>query len=978
MFSPDELNQITSAEEFLRDLGSVRQALVSVRLRQTLLLDNAAFLRLRYFTACVEASASTWSSDVVSESRNLLRTSAEIAEACSRRADSASDARTLRIRAAALYELADLPAMARAALGTADLPSETLRAFGSDSALPSDLPPGILEAASLDDARRLDSYLDGSTDQYVPASLQVAANLSRYFASDSTVGATRALGSALSRRSSRALRTMVGVEEARKLAAIDFPRVLLPSQVAAVHAGLLDIGFDAWGFAAPTGTGKTFISRLLCYSSLGGDRKAAVMYIVPTKALVYEVSNDLKRSLEHFGYEVLSVSARLSLPTADERTALERANVVVLTPEKADLLARLDDPFLARVRLLVVDEAHHIEAATRGILLEFYLIRIVNLFKTRPRIVFLSAVAPNISQLTAWVGRNTNNLVYRHRSTRMRPGVFGLSANGGKRSGIVRYADGTSAIVMDGDAPKEPQDQLLRLVRALEAAGPVLVVAKSKRESEKLAKAYTAYEGGLEDLNIESLDRLDSRLEREMYAEVPLRSAIRDGVAYHHAGLPPRVRRSLEDAIRDRKIRVVFATTTLAQGVNFPFSTVVLQSLKFKTGPSKGRGSETEVLQPREFWNIAGRAGRPGMDREGQVILFGPSLGMSGDELHPYLDPEFGGLPPVRSALGGLVEALLDDESRGDYSLSDLESIKIPEQASRRVRGGINLVRIALVHQAARSGSLDHAEFLKASFASRTLDDTKLMVLARVFAVQERVVAKVLARERMLDALTISKLGLSLETLYELYEYVQQQEDWQLRSFESVMFGGEANIPKAVYVIGPIAKRMAELDGRTLGGHYSDAAESWLSGEPLSVTWGRRRSKSKDSMEDLIQVIHGRLQYILPWGISAFDRLVAIEADARGVRYNGQIALLAQLVDEGVPSVSAMKLIESDVERVDATRLYKAYKYDRTKGDLDIVRWFATRKWSEVSSIVRGSDRRRLDYDLESIHASLLSGLATP
>ncbi len=68
-------------------------------------------------------------------------------------------------------------------------------------------------------------------------------------------------------------------------------------------------------------------------------------------------------------------------------------------------------------------------------------------------------------------------------------------------------------------------------------------------------------------------------MERELHAEIPLREYISKGVVYHHAGLPSRVRAAVEQVIAERKVNIVCATTTLAEGVNFPFSTVIVQSL---------------------------------------------------------------------------------------------------------------------------------------------------------------------------------------------------------------------------------------------------------------------------------------------------------------------------------------------------------------------------------------------------------------
>ena len=113
--------------------------------------------------------------------------------------------------------------------------------------------------------------------------------------------------------------------------------------------------------------------------------------------------------------------------------------MLVLTPEKADLLVRLSAESFQRTRLAIVDEAHHIESGTRGALLEMYLWRLKNLIPRHARFVFLSAVAPNIEQLTEWLGAPSRTVFYRSRPTRMRVGVYRTGRVGARRAGWIDY-----------------------------------------------------------------------------------------------------------------------------------------------------------------------------------------------------------------------------------------------------------------------------------------------------------------------------------------------------------------------------------------------------------------------------------------------------------------------------------------------------------------------------------------------------------
>ena len=245
----------------------------------------------------------------------------------------------------------------------------------------------------------------------------------------------------------------------------------------------------------------------------------------------------------------------------------------------------------------------------------------------------------------------------------------------------------------------------------------------------------------------EAMSRLDSRLERELYPEVLLRSLLRNRIAYHHAGLPPRVRVALEDAIRAGYIDYVFATTTLAEGVNFPFATVVVQSLALREAPQLGRPSRYQPVTPRVFWNLAGRAGRPGYDKEGQVILFEPSLGLEKISfvLNDYLNPEMTATQPVRSAIVQAVKEIAECQRAGELTLADLAGRVLPPKASRGIQGAVNLLRVSLIHAKASGIHASPEEILEGTFAARFLDAGLLRIASELFLEQDAVVDEFLS-----------------------------------------------------------------------------------------------------------------------------------------------------------------------------------------------------------------------------------------
>ncbi len=353
--------------------------------------------------------------------------------------------------------------------------------------------------------------------------------------------------------------------------------------------------------------------------------------------------------------------------------------------------------------------------------------------------------------------------------------------------------------------------------------------------------------------------RLDSRLEREMYAEVKMRELIRFGVGYHHAGLPPRVREAVEAAITEGLITVVIATTTLADGVNFPFSTVIVQSLAAKDPTFEtGRPMSWRVFTPRKFWNIAGRAGRPGSDHEGQVILYEPSLMLEhAGSIDPYLQPGIREIPPVTSALAAGLSDLRAQVQTGEVSLADLRKAELPEKLPKRTRGVVNLLRVGLAHARATGSQAPGDSYFDATFASRT-----------------------------------------------------------------------------------------------------------MSGPGFSQI---KPTTREPRLEDLIGLMYSQIQYILPWGLYATDRFVAEESTSRGIDYDKQVTQLAYLVDAGVPDMGALRLTSAGFERTDAARLSTEYLRSAARTSTDIIGWLRAQSRERIAGLIRGHDRRRLDYDFDRV-----------
>ncbi len=992
MFSVEEMNSVVEKADFVLDYSWVKKSLLKYRFEQSIPQVNGEVKRLSHFIEGVLSSSPFWQND---DGISICRIAGEMAELLSLASSLSEKLRSkMRMRAALLYELAEMPALTSAVLETEDFSGplddmffrrSLFRCLGFERQEIEDL---ILSAQSNSaeifdvlshDSIALARFEQGISDAPTAFASTSLAELAKHIQLSMNASELKAFEAVIRKRISYATRNNVSDALFEELEKIKFPAELWRAQVSALNGGLLNRDFDSWGFAAPTGSGKTFLTRLLITQTLKEDPSTKILYIVPTKALVNEVWLDLNKTLSSLDYQVIKVTPQIISLDPEENEKISACSVAVLTPEKADLLLRISSDFVESSSLIIVDEAHHIEAGTRGVLLELYLWRIRKLFRKDSRVVFLSAVAPNILDFASWLGNQPGSVAVDHRSTRMRAGVYRIRKNGRQNEGWIDFADETSILAVESPVEKTQDKKLLQLICAVANAGPVLIVAKGKGTTETLAqkmKDYLIEQGTLttlsrEDLALDEIQRLDSRLEREMYSTVPMRELLQYQVAYHHAGLPPRVRVSVEEAIRKGLVKYVFATTTLAEGVNFPFSTVIIQSLALREPPEKGKPTRYSPVTPRSFWNIAGRAGRPGSDREGQAILFEPSLGLEriNAVIENYLDSSLNGVQPVGSALADSLSELSGQIESGDLTLEDLSKVSIPENLSKRARGTVNLLRVGIIHAKASNLLPRVEDMLDSTFAARYLSQKDRETAVKILDRQLNLVNNFLAAPNAPSQEMVAELGLSLETLVELREYVKGMQDWQLERCQSLMYGGTVNIDQVPFIVGPVAARMAELEGPKLGGFYSSVIVNWLEGVPLTTV--KSQAKFNEKLENLISVIYSRIQYLLPWGLYAMHELVREECQQRNITsYTDEILSLAYLIDSGVPNFHALRLVNLDFERVDATRLSKAY-LRLSPRSMDILGWLVSTDKNIIFSISRGGDNRRLDFDLNRLLDSL-------
>jgi len=428
-------------------------------------------------------------------------------------------------------------------------------------------------------------------------------------------------------------------------------------QLAACRA--LDSGHGVL-VAAPTGSGKTVAGEFAAHLALAQGRKC--FYTTPIKALSNQKYGDLVRRYS---------SATVGLLTGDNSINSE-APIVVMTTEVLRNMLYAGSPTLAGLGHVVLDEVHYLADRFRGAVWEEVIIHL----DQSVRLTALSATVSNAEEFGDWLAQvrgGTTVIVDEHRPVplwqHMLAGgqlydMFATTRNSGRdgqarrvvnpellrvaqREGHDRGPRGASRPQRGGHRPvRFRPPSRASVIRRLDTAGllPAITFIFSRAGCD--AAVQQCLDSGLRLTTPREADEI-AALAAERTAGIPEAdltvlgydswlTGLCRGIAAHHAGLLPTFKEVVEELFAAGLIRAVFATETLALGINMPARTVVIERL------DKWNGEAHADLTPGEYTQLTGRAGRRGIDVEGHaVVLWHPSLdpasvaGLAGTRTYP-------------------------------------------------------------------------------------------------------------------------------------------------------------------------------------------------------------------------------------------------------------------------------------------------------------------------------------------------------
>ncbi len=370
--------------------------------------------------------------------------------------------------------------------------------------------------------------------------------------------------------------------------------------------------------AAPTASGKSLVAYLALLRAARVHRTG--LYLVPLRALAQEKAEELAR------FEPLGLKVGVSIGDFDlPAEKLERLDVLVATSEKADGLLRRGSPWLDRLGVVVADEVHLLRDPDRGPTLEVSLTRLRRAYPDL-QIVALSATVGNSEELAEWLG--ARHVASDFRPVPLKRGVY--------FDGRITFTD-LSTREIPGNTEAIP-----RLVRSvLQDGGQALVFVNTRKASEQVAEALVPTVRAVltpEERRRakESVDELGGVSDEETQGLRRLGELLPNGVAFHNASLTNPERRIVEHAFRDRILKALVATPTLAAGINLPARRVIVRD----TTRYDDRLGMQAPIPATEVLQMLGRAGRPRFDSEGEALLVARTADDEDRLLDTYLSAE--------------------------------------------------------------------------------------------------------------------------------------------------------------------------------------------------------------------------------------------------------------------------------------------------------------------------------------------------
>ena len=390
----------------------------------------------------------------------------------------------------------------------------------------------------------------------------------------------------------------------------------------------------------PTSSGKTRIAEIAILQCLSQDPDVKILYLAPFRSLAYEVENSLEKTFEKIGFVVSQLYGNGQFSQID-KAIIENANILIATPEKAKVILRANDDIVKQIKLVIIDEGHLLDEQERQVRNEVFIEELKKYIEiNQGKIILLSAVLPNTEEIAQWITGIENPVFISEseRVARQRLGTLEFKNNivslewlGEEKSFNPKFIKPIIPLKRDGTPKKNgkikpscKKEAVAHTALKLSGENPLLIFIANARSVLNYAETVLNTMKESKDL---SKYNWNNQADWEMFKLVcsenendenrQILECAEYGILCHKGKMNQELKNVIERLIRNDKPRIIIATMTLGQGVNLGISTIIFAGTKFYDVKSE----KWKHIDNKEFWNIAGRAGRAFIDTESKILF---------------------------------------------------------------------------------------------------------------------------------------------------------------------------------------------------------------------------------------------------------------------------------------------------------------------------------------------------------------------
>jgi len=669
----------------------------------------------------------------------------------------------------------------------------------------------------------------------------------------------------------------------------------------------------------PTSSGKTRIAEIAILETLVNNPESKILYLAPFRSLSFEVEESMDKIFSPLGFSTTFLYGGAQYSKID-KTLIEHSNIIIATPEKAKAIIRADESIADQIKLLVIDEGHLLGANQRLTQNEMFIEELkFHINKNNGKIILLSAVLPNTKDISKWISNEEDNILESKKRL----------AN--QRFGILKW---TRSNNIDIEWIGEPRsfnksfieqsnskfDGFASTALKLSTLGTVLFFVAQATQVLSNAKRIFSHMTNKKHMEWKNIILHKSlKLACSEAGENDIFELAEYGIFCHHGKLSAEVRILLEKMMREEKPKVIVATTTLGQGVNIGISTVIFADV-FRFNQQL---NQREKIDSKDFWNIAGRAGRAFVDIEGK-ILFGIDenkvqwqLKKDFEMINQYFD--ISNMDKATSGLLFLIKEIKNIATQCNIDFDLLLQLISENDFSRLTTTLANYSENILESFNWIDDTLLALDYKKVSFfdtdPSAWIDEYFRNSLAYIQAqnesniTQDEVIQFLKARNRAIVRIaghssnweSIVKSGIPLSSSVLIEEYIEE-----IQEIVQTYNQSEKNISDTIEIIKKVENFIQQMPSTSFKHNFDNTdvdlvREKWFSGVPLA---------NIKEINDGQKICVEYFGMTVPWAINAIVRKLydlGLDNEAEVLE---NIALFSEI---GLPNIFAVKIYLSGI-----------------------------------------------------------------